>query len=165
LKTGLIDPDRIAIMGSSFGGYLAICGVAYEPDLYRCAVTISGIFDWEQVIKESRDNEYGRSSYGVLRRHLGNPAQHQEMFNRISPLRAVDHIKVPVFVAHGGSDHVADVAESKKLISKLKKHKVPFEKQIENDEGHGFHKLENEVELYTAIEAFLKTNLAPRPKT
>lgn len=165
LKTGLIDPDRIAIMGASFGGYLAVCGVAFEPDLYRCAVTLSGIFDWERVIKESRGNEYRRSSYGVLRRHLGTPAEHQEMFNRISPLKSVSHIKVPVFVAHGGEDVVADVAESKKLIAELKKYKVPFEKQIESDEGHGFHKLENEVELYTAVEAFFKKNLAPRPKS
>ncbi|MFT3868333.1 MAG: alpha/beta fold hydrolase [Nibricoccus sp.] len=165
LKTGLIDPDRIAIMGSSFGGYLAICGAAYEPDLYRCAVTICGVFDWERVIKASRYSEYHRSSYGVLRRHLGDPEKQKDLFETLSPLKKIGQIKGSVFVAHGVEDVVANVAESRKLISELKKHKIPYEKQIERDEGHGFQKLENEVELYTSIEAFLKRNLSPRPKT
>ena len=50
--SGLVDPGRIAIMGGSFGGYLAIAGVVYEPALYRCAVTIAGVFDWEQQIRD-----------------------------------------------------------------------------------------------------------------
>lgn len=73
LTTGVIDGDRIAIMGASFGGYLAIAGAVNERNLYRCAITIAGVFDWEQVIKEAKGSEYSRAQYGILRRHLGNP--------------------------------------------------------------------------------------------
>jgi dipeptidyl aminopeptidase/acylaminoacyl peptidase len=164
LKTGLIDRDRIAIMGASFGGYLALCGAVYENDLYRCAITVAGVFDWERVMKEARGSEYLRSRFGVLRRFLGDPQKNQAKFDEISPARHVDQIKIPVFVAHGTEDVVASVAQSKRLIADLKKHRVPYEKQIEREEGHGFQKLENKVELYTAIEAFLAKHLAPRSK-
>jgi acetyl esterase/lipase len=161
LKTGLIDRGRIAIMGGSFGGYLALCGVAFEPDMYRCAVTIAGVFDWERVMKEARGNVYGPANYGVLRKMLGDPKANAERFDEMSPLRHVSKVKVPLYVAHGLEDQIASVAQSKRLISELKKHKVPFEKQIEWTEGHGFSKLKNRVELYTAIEAFLAKHLAP----
>lgn len=165
LKTGLIDQDRVAIMGGSFGGYLALCGAVYEKELYRCAITIAGVFDWERVMQEARGSEYVRANFGVLRRRLGNPLKNQEKFDRISPARHVDEIKIPVFVAHGSEDMVASVAQSKRLIAELKKFGVPHEKQIERGEAHGFRKLDNQVELYTAIEAFLAKNLVPRGKT
>ncbi|MGC4072398.1 MAG: S9 family peptidase [Nibricoccus sp.] len=162
LKTRLIDPDRIAIMGGSFGGYLALSGAAYEKDLYRCAITIAGVFDWERVMKDARGSEYLRGTYGSLRRHLGDPAKRKEKFEEISPIKHVDQVKIPVFVAHGTEDHVAEVTQSKALIAELKKYGVPYEKQFESGEGHGFHKLDNQVQLYTAIEAFLAKNMAPR---
>ncbi len=164
LKTGLIDRDRLAIMGSSFGGYLALCGAAYEKEFYRCAITIAGVFDWERVMKESRSGQYQRGKFGVLRRHLGDPKTNQDKFDEISPARHVDQISIPVFVAHGTEDFVASAAQSKRLIAELKKHGVPYEAQIERYEGHGFRKLDNKIELYTAIESFLAKNLAPRPK-
>jgi pimeloyl-ACP methyl ester carboxylesterase len=162
LKTGLVDPTRVAIMGSSFGGYLAVCGAAYEPDLYRCAVSIAGVFDWEQQMKESRDEEYIRGRFGVLRRQLGDPKRQKEKFDEISPLRHVDQIKIPVFVAHGTSDVVANVEQSRRLIEELNKYHVPHVAHFKRGEGHGMAWLDHEVELYTAIEAFLAKNLAPR---
>ena len=162
LKTRVIDPDRIAIMGGSFGGYLALSGVAHEPELYRCAVTIAGVFDWERMLKDARNSEYLRGRYGVLRRNLGDPAKRKEKFEEISPIKHVGKVKVPVFVAHGTSDIVAAVGQSKALIAELKKHGVPHEKQIERGEGHGFRKIDNQVELYTAVEAFLAKHLAVR---
>jgi dipeptidyl aminopeptidase/acylaminoacyl peptidase len=165
LRTGLIDHDRIAVMGGSFGGYLALCGAVYEKDLYRCAITVAGVFDWERMMKDVRGSEYMRSSFGTLRRRLGDPKKNQEKFDEISPARHVDQIRIPVFVAHGMEDVVALAGQSKRLIADLKKHGVPHEKQIEHSEGHGFRKLDNQVELYTAIEAFLAKHLAPRAKT
>jgi dipeptidyl aminopeptidase/acylaminoacyl peptidase len=165
LKTGLIDADRIAIMGGSFGGYLALCGAVHEENLYRCAVTMAGVFDWERVMKDARGNEYLRGRYGMLRRKLGDPKKNQEKFDAISPVRHVERIKIPVFVAHGTEDPVASAAQSKQLIAELKKHGVSYEKQIERGEGHGFRNVDNRVELYTAIEAFLAKHMAPRAQT
>lgn len=162
LASGLLDPDRVAIMGSSFGGYLAISGVAYENDLYRCAITIAGIFDWERVIKQARGSEYARGHYGVLQRYLGDPKSQQEKFDEISPIKAVSKIKVPVYVAHGKEDPIASVAQSRQLISELKKYEIPFEQQIESAEGHGFRKIDHAVALYTAVEAFLAKHLGAK---
>jgi len=163
LKTGLFDSGRIGIVGSSFGGYLAVCGAAYEPNLYRCAVTVAGVFDWERVMKEAKGSRYIPAQYGMLRRQLGDPKAKAEFFEEISPLRHVQDIRIPIYVAHGTEDVVASVEQSKRLISELKKHGVPFEKQIEGAEGHGFQNLKNRVELYTAIEAFLAKHLAAAP--
>jgi dipeptidyl aminopeptidase/acylaminoacyl peptidase len=162
LKTGLIDRDRVAIMGTSFGGYLALCGAAFEKSVYRCAVTVAGVFDWQRVIQEAERSRNRRVVSGTLRRYLGDPMTSEETFNAMSPLRHVRQISIPVYVAHGTEDAVASVAQSRQLLAELKKHGVPHEKQIEREEGHGFHKLENRLELYAGIEAFLATHLAPR---
>ena len=163
VKTGLVDRQRIAIMGGSFGGYLALSGAAHEKELYRCAITIAGVFDWERVMKDAEKNsESARGLLGRLRLKLGDPKRNQERFEEISPIKHVEKIKVPVFVAHGTQDLVATVAQSKKLIAEFKKHGVTYEKQIEPDEGHGFRYLENEIELYSRIEAFLAKHLAPK---
>jgi dipeptidyl aminopeptidase/acylaminoacyl peptidase len=162
LRTGLVDKDRMAIMGGSFGGYLALCGAAFEPDLYRCAITMAGVFDWEQQLKSSRSGSVGTWRYAWLKRHLGDPKKNAERFEEISPLRHVAKVRIPVYVAHGVEDPIARYDQSHRLIAELKKHRVPFEKQIEYGESHGFRKLENSVQLYTAIEAFLAKHLAPR---
>ena len=162
IASGLIDKNRIAIMGGSFGGYLAVAGVVNEPALYRCAVTIAGVFDWEQQIKDKKYGQYDSPVFGWMMRKLGDPKQNREKFDAISPGRHVDRIRVPVFVAGGKEDSTVEIQQSKRLISELEKYHVPYEKQIVGEEGHGMAHLDNEVELYTRIEAFLEKNLRPK---
>ncbi|MDD2762469.1 MAG: alpha/beta fold hydrolase [Opitutaceae bacterium] len=163
LASGLIDPQRVAIMGGSFGGYLAISGAAFEPDFYRCAVTIAGIFDWAQVLQEDKYYQFDNIRYSTFKRWLGDPKKQREKFDAISPLRHIDQVKIPIFVAHGKDDPVADVAESRGLISELKKYQIPHEVMLVREEGHGMLRLGNQVELYTRIEAFLAKYLQPTP--
>jgi dipeptidyl aminopeptidase/acylaminoacyl peptidase len=162
LQTGYVDRNRVAIMGTSFGGYLALCGAAYEPGVYRCAITIAGVFDWEQLLRDERRTNRSGATYGVLRRNLGDPRVEQAEFEKISPLHSVDRIQIPVFVAHGSEDPIASARQSTLLIAELRKHGVPYQAQIERNEGHGFHVLENRIELYSALEHFLAQHLAPR---
>jgi dipeptidyl aminopeptidase/acylaminoacyl peptidase len=164
IASGLVDPGRVAIMGGSFGGYLAINGVVDEPSLYRCAVAISGVFDWEQLI---RDRKYDYSKfdwwYATLLRRLGDPRSETAKFDAMAPVRHIDRVRVPVFVTHGGYDPVADIGQSTRLISELKRNNVPYESYIVGSEGHGMLHLANRVEQYSRIEAFLAKNLAPAP--
>jgi dipeptidyl aminopeptidase/acylaminoacyl peptidase len=164
LKTGLIDSDRIAIMGTSFGGYLAVSGVAYEPELYRCAVTVSGVFDWAADLKRMKYNQFENPHYAYARRKLGDPDKQKDYFDSISPIRHLERVHVPVFIAHGKEDWVVSANESRHLIAELKKNNVPTEVFMPSGEGHGMYYLKNEVELYSRVEAFLAQNLAPRAK-
>lgn len=159
IKSGIADPARIAIVGTSFGGYLAVCGAAFEPDLYRCAVTIAGIFDWERVMREARNLDPDPYRYEQLLRMLGDPRKLREKFEAMSPFHSVGQIKVPIFVAHGGDDRVADSSQSRRLIKAFAKARIPHETMLPAAEGHGFSALKNRVELYERVESFLKKHL------
>ena len=93
------------------------------------------------------------------RSELGDPKVQREKFDAISPLRAADKIRIPVFIAHGGEDRVADSEQSHRLAKILKKSGTPYETMFAGAEGHGFFTLKNRIELYQRIEAFLKKNL------
>lgn len=157
-RSPLIDPKRIAIMGGSFGGYLALAGVTFEPDLYRCAVTECGVFDWEYFIKSKRSD--GRpGEYAMLVDRLGKPGRDHDRLEEISPLAHVDQIRVPVFIAHGRDDNIVDVVQSKKLAAALKKNRIPHETFFRSLEGHGFYSYKDRVDYYHRVEAFLAANL------
>jgi dipeptidyl aminopeptidase/acylaminoacyl peptidase len=155
LHSGLVDPRRVAIMGGSFGGYLALTGVAFEDSLYRCAISVCGVFDWEAFIDGKR---YGAlpGEYEELRDNLGSDRQR---FEQISPLAHVEQIRVPILLAHGSEDPVVDMAQSQKLAAALKKRGVPYETFFRSGEGHGFYEYTNRVEFYHRVEAFLAANL------
>ena len=154
----IIDKDRLAIMGASFGGYLAVSGAAFEEGLYRCAITNSGVFDWERLAKTAKWE--GRpGEYEMLQDHVGQPGKDREYFDRISPMAAIDNISIPVFVAHGSQDNVVDISQSTKLASQLKRRKVPVETFFPDDELHGFRSPKNLFKYYSRVEAFLARNL------
>jgi len=162
IASKLVDPDRIAIMGGSFGAYLALMGVTGEPDFYRCAILTAGVFDWELEVANAKFNRFDSPEYEILLRKLGDPKTNPGKFEAISPGRRVDRIRVPVFVAGGKQDKVVEITQSKRLISALEKSKVPHETFIVLEEGHGMAHLDNQVELYGRVEKFLAKHMAPR---
>jgi dienelactone hydrolase len=159
VASGLIDPKRVGIMGGSFGGYLAISGVVNEPDLYRCAVTIAGVFDWAEQVNQHKYNQNESGVFGRLVRKLGDPKADAARFERISPGRHVERIRVPVFVSGGKDDQTVEITQSRNLLSALERNRVPHESLIVGEEGHGMGHLDNRLELYSRIEAFLDKNL------
>ncbi|MFP4281723.1 MAG: alpha/beta hydrolase family protein [Opitutales bacterium] len=156
IKSGIIDPDRLAIMGASFGGFAALAGAAFEPEMYRCAVTTVGVFDWAELVKDRKrqDRDF---SYARMVEELGDPAN-AEAFEDISPIKHADEIKIPVFIAHGKGDKNVSVSQSKRLVSALKRRGIPHETFFREWEGHGFVG-ENRIELYERIGEFLAKNL------
>lgn len=155
IKSGRVDPQRIAIMGASHGGYLAVSGVAFEPELYKCAVTIVGVFDWAKRIKDRSGYRFDRSSEGFFLQRLGDPDAEAAKFEAMSPINYVDQIKVPIYVSAGKDDSNVDASQSTKLVSALKKNGVPVETFFPDREGHGYFYQKNRLRLYREIEAFL----------
>jgi len=151
--------------GGIVWGYLSLKGVVDEPSLYRCAVVISGVFDWAQLIKDKKYDytQFGSPEYGFLMHRLGDPRKDVDKFDQIAPVRHIDRVKVPVFVTHGRDDDNVDVGQSTRLISELEKYNVPHESYIVASEGHGMHYFRNRVEQYERIEAFLAKYLS-RPR-
>lgn len=157
--SGLIDRTRIAIMGTSFGGHLALAGVAYEPDLYRCAVAISPVCDWARLIEEQRYSKYQDATYSRLARKLGEPKNQPEKFDGISPLRHAGSIRSPVLVTYGEYDPAVVIAQAKDFVSAVRRNQTAAEAISFTNESMGVRHLGHQVELYTRIEAFLKEHL------
>ena len=162
IASGLVDKNRVGIMGASFGGYLAVSGVAHEPELYRCAVTNAGVFDWALQVQTEKYDQYDHPYYGRMIKKLGDPKKDPERFAAMSPINFVDKIRVPVFVAGGKEDETVELQQSKRLVAALDKYNVPYEKLFVGGEAHGMAYMKNEVELYDRIIAFLDKNLMPK---
>jgi dienelactone hydrolase len=159
IRSGYVDPDRVAIMGASFGGYLAIMGAVHEPDLYKCAITFAGVFDWEESVKMAARLKNENPEHQIFIRRLGDPKVEAEKYDRFSPGRRVDRIKIPVFVAHGKDDTIVYVGESKRLIRSLEENGIEYETLLLGGEGHGNLDVENAVKYYSRVEDFLTRHL------
>jgi acetyl esterase/lipase len=158
VRTGLVDPKKVAIMGASFGGYLAVAGVAFEDGLYCCAVTECGVFDWKKQIDGYRDAINRGESMEILD-EAARPGGDLANLDQISPIGHADQIHVPVLIAHGTEDNVVDVEQSRKLAKELRRRGVPTETFYRAFEGHGFYSYQDRVEFYHRVEAFLAANL------
>jgi dienelactone hydrolase len=160
VATGLVDRNRVAIMGTSFGGYIALSDAAYEPSLYRCAVAVSPMaLDWAKYIKEEKYNQYSNSTYTRLVYKLGDPKADPAKFDGLSPLSHAGQIQAAVFICNGENDSTFVTNEAKELVSTVKSHSGHAETISFLNEGGGVHHIENKVELYSRIEAFLAENM------
>ena len=160
IASGLVDRSRVAIVGTSFGGFLALSGAAYEPGLYRCAVAVSPeALDYAKYIQEYKYNQYSWWGYARLVHKLGDPKTQLEKFDAIAPLRHAEQIQSAVLICSGQYDPTFLTNESKELVSIVKKNHLPAETMYFLNESDGVSHLGNKVELYSRIETFLAENL------
>ena len=158
-EVGEEEAARIAIMGRDFGAYFAIEGIVRQPDLYRCAITIDGFFDWGSFLGEMKYFQYQSNTYGYYRRKLGDPKVEKEKFRLISPLNFISRAHAAVFVAHDKSDNDIYRAQSNRLVSELEQNKLVHETYFAPEVTLPKDQLANQVELASRIEAFLEKNL------
>lgn len=160
LKTGLIDPARVAIVGTEFGAYLAAGGVAFEPDLYRCAAVVSGTYDWASWIDEINTSRFDSPEYGELVRWLGQPRDQREKFDSLSVVRAMAQARGAVLVAYDKDASPSKANEARRLIDALKKNDLSHEVVTVTGLSPGWGHFNEKVELYERIAAFLQKQLA-----
>ncbi len=157
---GVALPDRIAIYGGSYGGYAALVGATFTPDLFCCAVDIVGPSNLLTFINSIPP--YWSTYLEVLHRRVGNPETDEEFLRERSPLFRVDQIRVPLLIAQGANDPRVKQAESEQIVAALKSRDIPHEYLLFEDEGHGFAKPGNRLKFYQTAERFLARHLGGR---
>ena len=157
---GWADPARVAIYGGSYGGYAALVGAAFTPDVFCCAVDIVGPSNLQTLLESIPP--YWKPMAAVLYRRVGNPETDKEFLWSRSPLSRADDIRIPLLIAQGANDPRVKQAESEQIVAALKEAGIDYEYMLFPDEGHGFAKPENRLKFYAAAERFLARYLGGR---
>lgn len=151
--TGYVVPDKIGIMGGSYGGYMTLAGLTFTPDEFAVGVDIFGVANWLRTLN-SMPAWWGPERDAMFK-EIGHPqADSVALYNK-SPLFHTQRIKKPLIVIQGANDPRVLKIESDEIVANVKKNGVPVEYVTFPDEGHGFVKKENEITAYKAIRVFL----------
>ncbi|WP_417068400.1 alpha/beta hydrolase family protein [Niveibacterium terrae] len=161
VEQGIVNPKRVAIVGASYGGYAALAGGAYTPELYKGVVSRFGVSDLALMFKSNYWQESGSDKWYDFdaRDMIGDPKKDAEQFRATSPVNAAANFRVPVLITQGQEDtrvipkHATDMAAALRAAGK------PVELMMVQGEGHGFYKESNRVDEWTKIEAYLKQQL------
>ncbi len=153
----IADSTRIGIYGSSFGGFSALHGLCFQPELYKCGASYSGLTNLFTYLKDIPP--YYRPYQQMYYETVGNPVADADYFRAASPVFHTDRIRVPVLIAQGSRDPRVNMNETNQFVKELKKRKVPVTYILKEGEGHYFRKPENKLEFYWELEKFLDKNL------
>lgn len=155
IAQGIADPDRVAIYGGSYGGYAALAGVTFTPELYCCAINYVGVSDLNLITSWARGRA-GRGSDMFYREWVGDDKEYK--YNR-SPVNFVERIRVPTLHAYGYNDPRVVIENWTRLEAKLKQYNKPYEIIIQGNEGHGFRNEAGRIDYYARLEAFLAKHM------
>ncbi len=156
-STGFVDPGRIGIMGGSYGGYMVLAALAFQPDAFLVGVDIFGVANWVRTLRSIPP--WWTAFRDALYAELGNPETDEEYLRGISPLFHASNIKKPLIVLQGANDPRVLKVESDEIVEAVRKNGVPVDYIVFDDEGHGFTKKVNRVKGYQAILDFLAKHL------
>ncbi|MEG4213115.1 S9 family peptidase [Microcoleus sp. S13_B4] len=160
VETGISQQDKIAIMGGSYGGYAALVGLTFSPDVFACAVDIVGPSNLITLLQTIPP--YWEPIKANMYHRVGNLETEPEFLKSISPLFFVDRIQKPLLIAQGANDPRVKVAESEQIVNAMKQADKPVEYVLYTDEGHGFARPENRLHFYAIAEEFLAKYLGGR---
>jgi dipeptidyl aminopeptidase/acylaminoacyl peptidase len=159
VQQGIADPGRICIYGGSYGGYAAMAGLTFTPELYRCGINYVGVTDLPLLFSTAPDSwAAGEEQMKVM---VGNPDTEEEFLEQWSPSSHADKIRAPVFMAYGLQDPRVNIKHAHVMEKAMDKAGVRYETMVKKDEGHGFRKEENRYDFYGRMETFLAENLSP----
>ena len=146
INTGIADPQRIGIMGGSYGGYMVMAGLAYYPDMINVGANLFGVVNFETFFANT---EPWMAAISTI--EYGDPQTQRELLKSLSPIHMVDKVIAPTIVLHGANDTNVPVVEAEQVVENLKARSIPVEYILFPDEGHGFLKTKNRIHSTTSI--------------
>jgi dipeptidyl aminopeptidase/acylaminoacyl peptidase len=145
-----LDEHRAALYGGSYGGYMVLAGLAFQPERWAAGVDIVGISDLVTFLEQTspwrrafREREYGSLEHD------------RDLLRELSPITHVERMRAPLFIIHGANDPRVPLGEAEQIHAVLRARGVRSELLVYHDEGHGLAKLANRIDAYPKVAAFL----------
>ncbi len=156
-QTGFADPKKIILMGASYGGYLTMMGVTKAPDTWAAGVPIVPFVNWFTEI-EHEDPVLREADLATM----GDLKTNKALYEDRSPIFFVDKIAAPLILLAGGNDPRCPKTEAMQVVEAVKKRGGTAEYHVYENEGHGFSKVENQIDAYNRVASFLKAHVPPQ---
>jgi dipeptidyl aminopeptidase/acylaminoacyl peptidase len=160
IDEGIADPERVAIYGASYGGYAALAGATFTPDLFCCAVPMMGPSNLTTFLNTIPP--YWTTMIEMMYKRVGDPRTEEDFLRSRSPLFKVDQVEIPMLIAQGANDVRVVQAESDQFVQAMRDKGLEVEYIVFDDEGHGFAKPENRLRFYGEAEVFLAKHMGGR---
>jgi dipeptidyl aminopeptidase/acylaminoacyl peptidase len=162
IDEGVANPEKIAIMGSSYGGYAALVGLAFTPERFACGVDVFGPSNLVTLLESSP--KYWKFGMSMMYRHIGNPnnPEDRRTMEAKSPLFHVDKITKPLLIVQGGKDVRVTVKESEQIVAAVRKAGKDVKYIFFDNEGHGIRSWSNMLHYLSKLESFLAKHLGGR---
>ena len=155
-QTGYVDPKKIALMGGSYGGYLTMMGVTKAPDVWAAGIPIVPFVNYFTEI-ENEDPVLREMDLATM----GDPVKNKALYEDRSPIFFIDKIKAPLLLLAGGNDPRCPKSETQQVVDAVTKQGGKAEYKIYENEGHGFSRIENQIDAYKRVSDFLKAHVPP----
>ncbi len=145
-----IDGSRAVVYGRSYGGFMVLAALAFQPELWAAGVESVGISSWVTFLENT--SPYRRKA---REREYGSLENDRDFLHELSPITHVDAIRVPLFIQHGANDPRVPLSESEEIARVLSEKGIRCELVVYPDEGHSIAKLSNRIDSFTRAAAFL----------
>jgi dipeptidyl aminopeptidase/acylaminoacyl peptidase len=154
VRVGVADPQRIGIMGGSYGGYMTMAGLTEFPQLFAAGANLFGIVNFESFFAHTEP-----WMAAISKVEYGDPETQAEMLRALSPIHKIDRVRAPTLVLHGANDTNVPVVEAEQVVDSLKRRGVRVAYVLFPDEGHGFRKTPNRIRSTVAIVRWFADHL------
>jgi dipeptidyl aminopeptidase/acylaminoacyl peptidase len=155
-QTGHLDPKKIAVMGGSYGGYLSMMAVTKAPEVWAAGVPIVPFVNWFTEI-ENEDPVLQQSDLATM----GDVVKNKALYEDRSPINFIDQIRAPLILLAGGHDPRCPKSETQQVVDAIKKRGGTVDYKIYENEGHGFARVENQIDAYRRVADFLLAHVVP----
>jgi dipeptidyl aminopeptidase/acylaminoacyl peptidase len=155
-QTGYADPKKLIVMGGSYGGYMSMMAVTKAPDVWAAGVPIVPFVNYFTEI-QNEDPVLQQSDLATM----GDLETNKELYRDRSPIFFVDQIKAPLLLLAGGNDPRCPEEESQQVVDAIKKRGGVVELKAYANEGHGFSRVENQIDAYRRVANFLQAHVPP----
>jgi dipeptidyl aminopeptidase/acylaminoacyl peptidase len=155
-QTGYVDPKKLIVMGGSYGGYMSMMAVTKAPEVWAAGVPIVPFVNYFTEV-ENEDPVLREFDIATM----GDPEKNKDLYHDRSPIFFVDQIKAPLILLAGGNDPRCPKEEAEQVVDAIKKRGGVVEYKVYENEGHGFSRVNNQIDAYKRVADFLKAHVPP----